>query len=345
MERKKIGLTMATIEDIADEADVSPSTVSRALNDSSLIGEETSKKIKRIAREMNYQKNELASGLVKGVGVGALGLIIPNISNPYYAELTRGVQDRANELGYGVFLGDTEASLEKERQFETLLRKKKVDGIILASATVDDPYVKELQNSSVPILLISRISRELETNFIKVNDIQGGKLALEHLVDLGHEKIGFIGGPESFSSAQDRRIGFEDVMSERGLQVNRSIVSHAQYTQDAGYNTASAYITKQDEFTAIFCANDIIALGAIEALEREGLDVPEDVSIVGYDNISFAKLPRIMLTTVSQPIYTMGYDAAESLIDISENEKEQVIQREMTPDLIVRNTTKKPKSG
>ncbi|MBS3787792.1 LacI family DNA-binding transcriptional regulator [Candidatus Bipolaricaulota bacterium] len=336
---------MTTIEDIAEEADVSPSTVSRALNNSSLIGEETRRKVKRIAREMNYKKNDLASGLVKGVGVGALGLIIPNISNPYYAELTRGVQDRANELGYGVFLGDTEASLEKERRFETLLRRKKVDGIILASATVNDPYLKELNNSSVPIMLISRISRELETNFIKVDDIKGGRLAVEHLVELGHEKIGFIGGPDDFSSAQDRRVGFEKVMKEHGLPINRSIVSHAQYTQEAGHNMASAYISKQDKFTAIFCANDIIALGAIEALERDGLVVPEDVSIVGYDNISYASLPRIMLTTVSQPIYTMGYDAAESLIDISENEKEQSIQRELTPKLVVRNTTRKPKSG
>lgn len=335
---------MVTIEDIAEKANVSPSTVSRALNHSALIGEETRRRVKKIAREMNYEKNELASGLVKGEGVGALGLIIPNISNPYYAELVRGVQDRANELGYGVFLGDTEASLEKERQLEVLLRRKKVDGMILASATVNDPYVKELNNSAIPIILISRISRELETNFIKVDDVKGGRLAVEHLVDLGHKRIGFIGGPEDFSSAQDRRIGFEEVMEENELPINRSIVSHAQYTQEAGHNMVSAYISKQEKLTAIFCANDIIALGAIEALEREELSVPEDISIVGYDNISYARLPRIMLTTVSQPIYTMGCDAADSLIDVSENGKDKLIQRELTPDIIVRDSTTQPKS-
>lgn len=331
---------MTTIKDIAKKAGVSPSTVSRVLNNSSLIGAETRKKVKRIAEELDYEKNDLARGLVKGGGVGALGLIIPNISNPFYAELAQGVQDRANELGYGVFLCDTEASLDKERQFKTLLTRKKVDGMILASATVDDPYVKELNESSIPIMLISRISRNLETNYIKVDDIKGGRLAVEHLIGLGHRDIGFIGGPENFSSAQDRRKGFEEVLHENGISINSNFVTHAQYTQQAGKETAKKYLNRDENITAIFCANDLIALGAIEAIEKQGLSVPGDISIVGYDDISYAHLPRIMLTTISQPIYEIGQKSADKLIKIREEEAEEHVQEELEPGLVVRDTTR-----
>jgi len=333
---------MVTIKDIAQIAGVSPSTVSRALNDSPLIREETKARIREIAAALGYERNELARGLVKGTS-RALGLIVPDITNPFFAEIARGVSDVAHAQGYGVLFCTTEGDLSREAEYLRFLRRKRVDGLILSAVTIDDPNLPELLHGSIPFVLVSRLVRGLDASFVVGDDKTGARLAVEHLIQLGHERIAFIGGPANVQSSRDRMETYQEVLKEHGLKAYTKWAVFADFTQAAGREAAQKMLRGCDRPTAIFAANDVIALGVMEAAEDLGLSIPQDLSLVGYDDISYASLPRIQLTTVSQPTYEMGRIAAEYLLAICEGEERGKLQRVLPPRLVVRKTTAPPR--
>lgn len=333
---------MVTIKDVARAAGVSPSTVSRALNDSPLLREETKARIRRLAAELGYERNELARGLVKGSS-GAVGLLVPDITNPFFAEITRGVGEVAHARGYGVVLCTTDGDPDRERSYMQLLRRKRVDGLILTSVTADDPSLVTLMRAGLPLVLVSRLVRGVDAPYVVVDDRNGGRLAVEHLVDLGHRRIGFIGGPENVQSSQDRMEAYREVLAERGLSVPTGWATFADFTQAAGREAARRMLSRRDVPTAIFAANDMIALGVLEAAEEVGLRVPEDLSLVGYNNISYAALPRIQLTTVAQPTFEMGRIAADYLLDVIEDRRRRKLRKVLPPKLVVRRTTAPPR--
>jgi len=329
---------MVTIKDIAQIAGVSPSTVSRALNDSPLIREETKARIREIAAALGYERNELARGLVKGAS-GALGLLVPDITNPFFAEITKGVEEVARERGFGVVLCTTENEPAREEEYIKLLRRKRVDGLVIATATLDDPHLLELQRFRIPFVLVSRLAEKVEAPFVVVDDRKGGRLAVEHLVSLGHKKIGFIGGPANVHSSLERMQAYREVLAEYKLPFYRKWVTFASFTQEAGRAIGKVMLSAKDRPTAIFAANDLIALGVMEAAEDLGLRIPEDLSLVGYNNIAYAALPRIQLTTVAQPMREMGRIAAEFVIDVLEGKREPRLSLRLEPTLIIRRTT------
>lgn len=335
---------MVTIKDIARIAGVSPSTVSRALNDSPLINEETKARIRRIAEELGYERNELARGLVKGTS-GALGLVVPDITNPFFAEIARGVSDVAHTEGFGVLLCTTEENLTREAQYLRFLRRKRVDGLILCTVTADDPNLMELFRSAVPFVLVSRLVRGLDVPFVVGDDKMGGRLAVEHLIGLGHKRIGFIGGPPNVQSSQDRMEAYREVLQDHGLLYRPQWATFADFTQAAGRKAAHALLRRRPRPTAIFAANDVIALGVLEAAEELGFSIPGDLSVVGYDDISYAALPRIQLTTVAQPAYEMGRIAAEYLLSIFNGKAKEKLQHILHPRLVIRKTTAPPKEA
>jgi LacI family transcriptional regulator len=332
---------MVTIKDVAQAAGVSPSTVSRALNDSPLLREETKARILRIAAELGYERNELARGLVLGTS-GAIGLVVPDIANPFFAELTRGVGERAHARGYGVVLCNTDGDLERERSYIRLLRRKRVDGLILATVTADDPYLKLLALSHTPFVLVSRRSQQVEAPYVGVDDLLGGKLAVEHLVELGHRKIGFIGGPPDVRCSQERFQAYQDTLRRHRLPLRKGWVKFSDFTQAAGYQAGRAMLARKTRPTAIFAANDVTALGVLRAAEELGLDIPEDLSLVGYDDISFAGLPRIELTTVAQPSFKLGQLAADWLLRMLSGKPPRQSVKLLPPKLVVRETTATP---
>lgn len=334
---------MVTIKDVARAAGVSPSTVSRALNDSPLIREETKARIRRIAEELGYERNELARGLVMGAS-GAVGLVIPDITNPFFAEVTRGVGEVAHAQGYGVILCNTEEDPDRERSYIGLLRRKRVDGLILTSVTAEDPYLKTLARSKMPFVLVSRSSKVVDAPYVGVDDRLGGRLAVEHLVELGHRDIAFIGGPAGVQSCLDRLAAFEAVLVERGIPVREEWIGFSDFTQESGYKVALRYLSGKKRPTAVFAANDVVALGVLQAADELGLSVPEDLSVVGYDDISYAALPRIQLTTVAQPSFDMGKIAAEWLLSTLRGRPQRRLYRLLTPKLVVRRTTAPPRS-
>ena len=333
---------MVTIKDVAKVAGVSPSTVSRALNDSPLINKKTKARICEIAEKLGYERNEIAWGLVKGTS-GALGLVVPDVTNPFFAEIAKGVGEVAHAYGCGVLLCTTEGDLAREAQYLRFLRRKRVDSLILCAVTADDPNLPKLCGA-IPFVLVSRLVRGLDAPFVVGDDRMGTRLAVEHLVQLGHREIAFIGGPPNVQSSQDRMVTFQEVLREHGLPQRSHWAVFSDFTQTAGRKAAKKILRQKPRPTAIFAANDVIALGVLEAAEELSISIPEDLSLVGYDNISFAALPRIQLTTIAQPAYEMGRIAAEYLLDLCRGEKREGLRCVLPPRLVVRNTTAPPRS-
>lgn len=223
-----------------------------------------------------------------------------------------------------------------------LLRRKRVDGLILSSVTADDPHLGDLLRASVPVVLVSRLVRGLDAPFVVGYDRTGARLAVEHLVKLGHKKIGFIGGPANVQSSQDRMVAYREVLTEQGLPLRKGWAVFADFTQAAGCKAARRMLSLPERPTAIFAANDVIALGVMESAEELGIGIPKDLSLVGYDDISYAALPRIQLTTVAQPTQEMGRIAAEHLLVVITGGRRRTLHRVLPPRLVVRRTTAPP---
>ena len=329
---------MVTIKDIAKELGISASTVSRALSDSPLVNNDTKRTILQTAERLGYQRNELARALVMGSS-GAVGLLVPDITNPFFSDIARGVGEVADKIGVGVILCNTDGRIDRELNYVRLMRRKRVDGLLLCSTTIDAPYLKELAMAKLPFILVSRLSGESNVPFVITDDRAGAKLAVEHLVDLGHRDIGFIGGPENVQASRDRMESYLNVLNNNCLAALPDWRSFAGFTQAAGREAAQRMLSLPHRPTAVFAANDVTALGVLEVAEGMGLRVPQDLSLVGYDDISYASLPRIQLTTIAQPAVEMGQIAAKWLFEALEHPETPRLQRTLTPRLVARSTT------
>jgi len=332
---------MVTIKDIAREVGVSPSTVSRALSGSPLISDETGERVRIAAQRLGYERNELARALVKGSSE-AIGLIIPDITNTFFADIARGVGEAAHASSYGVILCNTTGLIEREASYISLLRRKQVDGLILATAIFNDPSTRDLAKTETPFILVSRICQGVDASYVIGDDRAGACLAVEHLIGLGHRRIGFIGGPANVQSSRDRRTTYRKVLRKHGLSADEGWVCYADFTQAAGREAGRRMLSLAIRPTAIFAANDVTALGVLEAADELGLSVPQDLSLVGYDDISYASLPRIQLTTVAQPTFEMGKIATEWLLSVLSKEEVLPLYRILDPHLVVRSTTGRP---
>jgi len=329
---------MATLKDIAKALGVSPSTVSRALADSPLVNHDTKVRILRTAAALGYERNELARALVKGAS-GAIGLIVPDITNPFFSDIARGVSDVADRAGYGVIFCNTDGRADREVSYIRLLRRKRVDGLLVCSATLDAPLVGDLTAAGTPFVLVSRLSSEPDVPYVITDDRVGSRLAVKHLIDLGHRRIGFIGGPENVQASRDRMAAYLDVLSEYGLPAEPAWRCHADFTQSAGREAGRRMLSSDERPSAIFAANDVIALGVLEVADGLGCPIPHDLSLVGYDDIRYASLPRIQLTTVAQPAVEMGRIAADGLVAALMAGTSPEIRTTLVPRLIVRSTT------
>jgi len=329
---------MVTIKDIAKELGISASTVSRALSDSPLVNDDTKRTILQTAKRLGYQRNELARALVMGSS-GAVGLLVPDITNPFFSDVARGVGEVADGIGAGVILCNTGGRIDRELNYISLMRRKRVDGLLLCSTTIEAPYLQELIQANMPFILVSRLSNQRNVPFVVTDDHAGAKLAVEHLAGLGHRRIGFIGGPEDVQASRDRMEAYVDVLNENGLATIPDWRRYAGFTQASGREAAQRMLSLPARPTAIFAANDVTALGVLEVAEELGLQVPHDLSLVGYDDISYASLPRIQLTTIAQPAVEMGQIAATWLFEALEHPETPGLQRTLAPRLVVRSTT------
>lgn len=331
-----------TIKDIARLAGVSHTTVSRALNDKSRIRSETKEKILSIARELKYQPNFVARSLVIK-RTKTIGLVITTIANPFYNELAQGIEATARALGYNIVLCSTQSDLSTEEQYIDMLRSKGVDGILFTSAHLHDPNIVALAEEDFPIVLVNRRTYEAmvreKVDYVGVDNVLGGFLAVEHLIKLGHERIGLIGGSSESSVGLERLEGGRRALQRYGIEENPTYLLEGDFLKSSGYDGGKRFLEMTPPPTAIFAANDYMALGACQAVLEKGSRVPEDMAVVGFNDIEFTAQKGVELTTIGQKKYEMGALAVKMLVERIEGERvgpaREII---LEPELIIRKT-------
>ena len=329
-----------TIKDIARIAKVSTTAVSMALRDHGRIGQETRNKILHITREVNYFPNFVARSLVMKRSQ-TIGLIITTIMNPFYPELAKGIEDKAMELGYNIILCSTNYDLKLEKHYIDMLRSKGVDGIIFSSVEVKDPNIKPLIEDRFPFILVNRNihSRSLKkkVDFIGFDNFSAGYMAMEHLCKLGHRRIGIIAGDLNTSTAVERIKGAKKLLTDRGLAFDPNLLLVCNFSKELAYHATQKFLSMKVPPSAIFAENDFMALGAREAVLDANLKVPEDMALIGFDDIAVSSLNGIEMTTVRQKKYDMGALAVEILAArIEKGSPQKVKQIILEPEIIIR---------
>ena len=342
MNRTSVSKPKTTIKDIARLAKVSHTTVARALNDKSRIRKETKERILSIARELNYQPNFVARSLVMR-RTKTLGLVITTIINPFYTELAHGIETTAIGLGYNIILCCTHSDLSIEKQYIDMLRSKGVDGIIFTSAHMDDHNIIGLAEEGFPIILVNRrtyhpIVKE-KVDYVGIDNILGGYMAVEHLIRLGHQRIGVMGGSSESSVGFERLEGGKKALEAYGLEPMEQYFLEGNFLRDSGYQGGKQFLKMAEPPTAIFATNDHMALGVYQAILEEGLRIPEEIALVGFNDIEFTAIKGVELTTVGQKKYEMGALAVKTLVEkIEEKKLEPSEEMILEPELIIRKT-------
>ncbi len=324
-----------TIKDIAESTGVSYATVSRTLNNLSGVNAATRERILAAAAEMGYRPNIHARSL-KTNKTNTIALIVPDISNPFFADIALAVTEYAYEKGYTTILCSTNWNTEIESKQIEQLENQRVDGIIYKPAG-KNPL--DLSKLPIPNILISCIPGENHT-YIEVDNYKGGQIAADHLVSRGYKRFGFIGGTRESQSNQIRIDGYFDRLKELGQDITEERILYGGFSVESGYRLAEKIMSLPDAPDGIFCGNDLIALGVLQYLMENDHNVPQDIGVVGFDDITLAGLPQIQMTTIAQPRNAMGKTAAEMLlqnIDGDEMRKSHII---LEPELVVRRSTR-----
>lgn len=328
--------TRPTIIDVAASAGVSKSLVSLVLRGSSSVSEEKRRLVLAAAAELGYRPNGVARSLVQRRS-NLFGVLLSDLHNPFFAEVIDGVQAEAGAKGYNTIMSVVDhRALAERRALDTLLELR-IDGLILASPMLEINAIT-LASKEVPVVLVARRARMGSVDSVSNDDPTGAALVVQHLADLGHQNIAHIDGGGG-AGAAERRKGYERAMQRRGLEAHIRVIP-GSYTDDGGRQGVAALFDGEPPHpTAIFVANDLAALGALSALSERGLRVPEDVSVVGYDNTALAAVSQINLTTVDQPRPDMGRTAVTLLLERLAGRRDTARHVLMPPTLVVRGTT------
>lgn len=304
----------STIKDVAKQAGVSISTVSRVLNNPEMVTKNKKEKILNIIEELGYSPNALARGLIHK-RTYSIGVLIPDISNLFYAEVLRGVEDAASENGYNTIICNTDRNKEKMISSFKMLKEKQIDGMIFTSEPIYPDSYDLLQKLGMPVVLAATHSLEYEIPSVKINDEQAAFDATVYLIQQGHTKIGMISGSHLDPISGLPRIqGFMRALRTYDIDCHsEQCIEYGNYRFEDGYDAMKRLLEKCSDITAIFASSDERALGAISYLHEHGIKVPDEISIIGFDNTRMAVMSIPKLTTVSQPLYRIGYHAAEKL--------------------------------
>lgn len=314
-----------TIKEIAEEAGVSIATVSMVLNHKDKkISDATRNRVLKIARKRNYIPNTMARSLVTKI-TGTIGLIIPDIVNPFFPEIARGAEDKASEERYSIIYCNTDDKLKREDKYIDILTEKMVDGIIFAHSADREGVSAGLHRCRVPIILIDR---DYDAPNVKgkvlVDNKKASYMGVAYLLKQGYKNIAYIAGSMNTTTAKDRLEGYKLALKEQGIKYEDNHIKIGEYKSQWGVQATKELLSDQIQFDAIFCGNDLIAMGAIKALKEMGIKVPRDVGVMGFDDIYMANMMEPTLTTIKQPNYDMGYRAAELLINAIENQKKKL---------------------
>jgi LacI family transcriptional regulator len=335
-----------TLREVARAAGVHPGTASRALNEQtrSLVNAETAQRVLEVAESLGYQPNPIARGL-KTRRSYTIGVLIPDILNPLFPPIIRGIEDRLGEAGYTSVIANTENDPERERiDFRAMLARQ-VDGFITATARLDHAILDEIVALGVPVVLVNRRVDDGALRSATADDRAGMELAIDHLVELGHREIAFIGGPKNISTSRHRYEGFKAIMRRRRLKADPKLTLVGdEISLREGQRLCRQLLASEQPFTAIVAANDLMALGCYDVFAERDLVCPDDLSVVGYNDMPFSDHFNPPLTTIRIPHYQMGVAAAGLLLAELDDRSEENGRSDVVlePSLVVRGSTARP---
>lgn len=329
-----------TIKNVAEQAKVSVATVSRILNDLGGYSEETRLKVTKVVEEMGYKRNAIARTL-RTRTTHTIGVLIPKVETTFYVEILNGIEDMAHKHNYSVFICNTGAKSILTPHYLNVLAERQVDGIIVCSLSPKDMYDKDIVETKIPCILLSTFSPRFSIPYIKVDDFRAAYAATSYLIENGHSKIAMLGGEKEDPIAGLPRFeGYIQALKEHSIPINESIIKHSGFSFEEGKKAMEDLLSENRKFTAIFASCDDIAVGAMTTAHKRGIEIPKDLSIIGYDNTKVAEMSYPPLTTIAQPAYDMGQKSVEMLIKTiaTGKQSESII---MPFEIIERETVKK----
>ena len=342
--RKRLQVTIprrcfiVTMRDVAERAGVSVTTVSHVINNTRNVNPSTRQRVEEAMHNLGYQPNVLARSLRKGETY-TIGIILPDSTNPYFAEVVRGIEDSSFSQGYSVILCNSDNDLEKERLYTNVLLEKQVDGIIMVAAGSSGETIQYLQERDIPLVLVDRRVPNIEADYVLANNQQGGFLATNHLIDLGHRAIACIAGPADVQVSCERATGYHRALETAEIKIWDKWIVEGDFQYQSGYDAVRVLFEGEPRPTAIFACNDLMAIGACRYAHENDYHVPNQLSIVGFDDVRLAGYTNPPLTTVRQFKHEMGSLAAQLLL-------ERLNQRDIAPrieildmELVVRDST------
>lgn len=324
------------MSDVAKLAGVSPATVSRVLRQPDLVNQQTRERVLGVIEELNYQPHMIASQF-RTRETKTILVVVPDITNPFFSQVLRGIEHTAVDNGYKVILGDSENNIDREREFIDLLFQKQADGMLLLTARMDQLKLEQIANQ-FPMVLACEYTESLDVPTVSIDNISSARKLTEHLIKLGHTKIAHITGPMDVILSRDRLRGFQQAMMSHDLPIESSFIQESQYGLKSGYNQMIKLLSLEQLPSAVFVFNDEMAIGAIKAVKDSGMKVPEDIAVVGFDNLELSSIVEPTITTIDQPKYEIGKKAMNLLLKLINGEVLQQRKFVLKDELIIRES-------
>jgi LacI family transcriptional regulator len=324
-----------TIEDVARAAGVSRQTVSRAINDKGEISPATRQRVLEIIKDLDYRPSAIARGLATQ-RTGTLGLVVPDIANPFFSDIARGVEEKAYAAGYNVFLCTTYEDPRREADVLESLEEKRIDGLVLCSSRIEEDGLRSRLGGFPAVVLVNRRVAGYDASVVRVDSELGGKLGTQLLLQAGHRAVGFLAGPSTSVDGRLRVIGYRAALSAAGLPCEPDLEQECASNVEGGRTAALAFLARHLDLTALLCYNDLVAIGALQACAKLGLEVPAQLAVVGFDDIEMASWVSPPLTTCGSPRFDLGVQAMQLLLDRIDSGADECREVLVQPRLVIR---------
>jgi LacI family transcriptional regulator len=335
----------ATLRDVAAAAGVHPATASRALNPETqlLVSEDTARRVAEAADRLGYRPNPVARSLRTRRSY-TVGVLIPDLNNPLFPPIVRGLEDRLAQNGFVALIGNTDGDAKRERMVFDQMRARHVDGFVVATATMHNPVLAEAVAADIPMVLMNRMVQDLPFPSVSVDNEQGARAAVTHLARLGHRRVACIAGPQDTSTGLARLRGYHEGLRMNGLEADDSLISYASsYSVQEGLRCCQELLSRGRGFSAIAAANDMVAIGCYAAFDEGGLRCPDDISVIGFNDMPFTDRLHPPLSTIRFPHYQLGTEAAQLLLERISGTDKPVKILFLAPELVPRGSTAAPR--
>ncbi|SFL74338.1 LacI family DNA-binding transcriptional regulator [Halanaerobium salsuginis] len=327
-----------TIKDIAKQAGVSVTTVSRVINNKPDVGDKTRAKILRIIEDLNYNPNSVARGLVMQK-TNTIGLIIPDISNPFFPQVARAIEDKAQKLDYSVIFFNTDNNPDREKKAVELFKSKQVDGLIVSLSLGNEAILRELKSADYPVVQIDRAVLTDNYPLVSIDNQNSAYQLVQYILNKGHRRVAHISGDLNTTTARARLAGYQQALLDYGIKLDDNLLIKGDYSQYTGYQAMRQLLELDNPPTAVFAANDLSAAGVYKAIYAAGLRIPQDIAVAGHDDIEIASLLQPELTTMRQPKYNLGEEAVTILLRmINSKQKLKLSDHILKTNLIIRQS-------